>query len=91
MAKFVVSGTVTLGYELVLGHFLEFLKGASSCDLSQRTTLLTTFFFFFCFAVAKQTQPGTYYQIASQIVGQKGIAGVLDGFFPWGAAQALAK
>jgi hypothetical protein len=28
MVKFVVSGTVTLGYELVLGHFLEFLKGA---------------------------------------------------------------
>jgi len=41
--------------------------------------------------VAKQTQPGTYYQIASQIIGKKGIIGVLDGFIPFGAIQALAK
>jgi hypothetical protein len=41
--------------------------------------------------VQKQTQPGSYMLLTRNIVQQKGIVGVLDGFIPWGIVQGLAK
>lgn len=41
--------------------------------------------------ILKQTKPGSYFQLLSGIVGQKGIVGLVDGFFPWGLLQAIAK
>jgi hypothetical protein len=35
--------------------------------------------------------PCSYFQIIKRVTAQKGIAGTLDGFFPWGAMQAVAK
>eukprot|EP01138_Halocafeteria_seosinensis_P002838 gb/GECG01002899.1/.p1 GENE.gb/GECG01002899.1/~~gb/GECG01002899.1/.p1 ORF type:complete len:402 (+),score=43.92 gb/GECG01002899.1/:1-1206(+) len=42
--------------------------------------------------IAKQTSPNeSYLQITKRVTGQKGIAGTLDGFFPWGFIQAIFK
>lgn len=42
--------------------------------------------------VAKQTSPDeSYAQIARRITAEKGIAGTLDGFVPWGALQCITK
>jgi hypothetical protein len=60
LVKFVVSGTVTLGYELVLGHFLEFLKGKREeqeerkkmqCNVCKLLMMITdNSLFVFCFS-----------------------------------------
>lgn len=66
--KLVIGAGVCLGYEMALGHFLEFIK------------------------IMKQTRPGySYGALTREIVQSKGMIGVLDGFFPWGAVQAVAK
>jgi len=68
LTKFVISGSVTWAYELVVGHYMEFLK------------------------IAKQTNPTlSYAQLTAQMTKEKGLAGVLDGYFPWGSIQAIAK
>lgn len=67
IAKFVISGSATWVFELVVGHYMEFLK------------------------IAKQTSDRTYLQITRSMVEKKGLSGVLDGFFPWGSLQAIAK
>ena len=41
--------------------------------------------------IAKQTSTDSYWQIARKVTATKGLAGTLDGFFPWGAMQAVAK
>merc|ERR1719352_1558943 len=41
--------------------------------------------------IAKQTSELSYAGITRQMLGSKGIVGVLDGFFPWGTLQALCK
>ena len=42
--------------------------------------------------IAKQTQPDkSYAQLTRNMVAQKGVLGVLDGYFPWGSMQAIAK
>jgi len=41
--------------------------------------------------IAKQTSDLSYGEITRRMVKTKGIVGVLDGFFPWGSVQALAK
>ena len=42
--------------------------------------------------IQKQTNPSkSYFELARGIVGEKGIVGVWDGFFPWGTVQAIAK
>jgi hypothetical protein len=42
--------------------------------------------------IVKQTQPEkSYLQLTRNMIAQKGIAGVLDGFFPWGTVQAISK
>jgi len=41
--------------------------------------------------IKKQVSELSYAQITRDIVKTKGIVGVLDGFFPWGSVQALAK
>jgi len=41
--------------------------------------------------IKKQVSELSYAQITRDIVKTKGIVGVLDGFFPWGSIQALAK
>ena len=41
--------------------------------------------------IAKQTSTDSYLEIARKVTSTKGFAGTLDGFFPWGAMQAVAK
>ena len=41
--------------------------------------------------IAKQTSTDSYLEIARKVTATKGLAGTLDGFFPWGAMQAVAK
>jgi hypothetical protein len=41
--------------------------------------------------ILKQTSGDSYAVITKRMVGNKGIAGLLDGFVPWGAMQALVK
>jgi len=41
--------------------------------------------------IKKQVSELSYAQITRDIVKKKGIVGILDGFFPWGSVQALAK
>ena len=41
--------------------------------------------------IAKQTSTDSYLTIARKVTSTKGLAGTLDGFFPWGAMQAVAK
>lgn len=41
--------------------------------------------------ISKQTSDLSYAQITRNMVRHKGLAGVLDGYFPWGSLQALAK
>jgi hypothetical protein len=42
--------------------------------------------------IAKQTQhTKSYAQLTRAMVAQKGLVGVLDGYFPWGSLQAIAK
>lgn len=41
--------------------------------------------------IMKQTKPGSYFELLKGIVGQKGVVGLWDGFFPWGLIQAIAK
>ena len=67
LAKFVIGGTCAWTFELVLGHYIEFLK------------------------IAKQTSTRSYAEITSDMIRHKGLAGVLDGYFPWGSLQAIAK
>jgi hypothetical protein len=68
VVKFLLGGSVAWGYELALGHYLEFLK------------------------IAKQTQyHKSYLELTREMVAQKGLKGVWDGFFPWGTIQAIAK
>ncbi|CAM9777281.1 unnamed protein product, partial [Chrysoparadoxa australica] len=67
LAKLVISGGVSWVFELIIGHYFEFLK------------------------IVKQTKKGTYLQLTKEMVHQKGIAGIWDGYFPWGSVQAIAK
>lgn len=41
--------------------------------------------------IAKQTSDLSYAQITKNMVKEKGLAGVLDGYFPWGSIQCFAK
>lgn len=42
--------------------------------------------------IAKQTTPSeSYFQIFKRVTANKGVAGMIDGFLPWGAIQALTK
>lgn len=41
--------------------------------------------------IVKQTSTDSYPEILRRITAQKGLAGLLDGFVPWGALQAVAK
>jgi len=67
--RLLVAALVTLLYETVLGHLLEFLK-----------------------IVMQTSPPGTsYLDILGRITADKGIAGVWDGFVPWGVVQAVFK
>jgi len=67
--RLTVTALVTLLYEGVLGHILEFLK------------------------IAMQTAPTgtTYISILQLITKEKGLAGLWDGFIPWGVVQAIGK
>lgn len=66
--KLLIGAGVTFGYEMALGHYLEFVK------------------------ILKQTRPGeSYAQLTKDMVRSKGMIGIWDGFFPWGAVQAVAK
>ncbi|GAB9476155.1 hypothetical protein Gpo141_00013225 [Globisporangium polare] len=66
--KLLIGAGVTFGYEMALGHYLEFVK------------------------ILKQTRPGeSYAQLTREMVRSKGAIGIWDGFFPWGAVQAVAK
>lgn len=47
--------------------------------------------YFECLKIAKQTSDISYAGITRNLVQHKGIVGVLDGFFPWGSLQAVAK
>ncbi len=40
---------------------------------------------------SKQTSNDSYPAIVKRVTGTKGLAGTLDGFFPWGLLQAVAK
>lgn len=67
--RLLVSAIVTLCYEALLGHFLEFVK-----------------------IVMQTSPPGTtYLDIIELITQEKGIAGIYDGFVPWGVVQAVFK
>jgi hypothetical protein len=68
--RLVVAALVTLLYEAIIGHLLEFMK------------------------IVMQTSPrGTsYVQVFRKITGgTKGLAGIYDGFLPWGVVQAMFK
>jgi Mitochondrial carrier protein len=67
--KLLVAAIVTLLYEGVIGHMLEFVK------------------------IVMQTAPdGTsYLDVLKLITKEKGIAGIWDGFVPWGVVQAIFK
>lgn len=67
--KLMVSALVTIMYETVLGHLLEFLK------------------------IVMQTAPEgtTYKDVLSNITAEKGLAGIWDGFVPWGVVQSIFK
>ena len=68
MAKLLISGGVSWTYELIIGHYFEFLK------------------------IAKQTNyHKSYAALTKEMVAKKGLMGVLDGYFPWGSIQAIAK
>lgn len=69
LRKLVVVALVTLVYEGMIGHLLEFLK------------------------IIMQTAPQgvTYVDIVRDITSAKGIAGLWDGFCPWGIVQAIFK
>ena len=67
LVKFLISGTVAFTFELMIGHYLEFLK------------------------ISKQTSELSYVQLTRNMVKHKGILGVLDGYFPWGAIQCFVK
>ncbi|TMW58735.1 hypothetical protein Poli38472_010294 [Pythium oligandrum] len=58
-------------------------------------TLVFEFMFGHCFEftkIMKQTRPTeSYATLTREIVQAKGIVGIWDGFFPWGAIQAVAK
>lgn len=41
--------------------------------------------------IAKQTSELSYMQITKNMIKEKGLAGVLDGYFPWGSIQCFAK
>jgi len=41
--------------------------------------------------IIKQTTKKPYPQIVREIIAQKGVGGLWDGFFPWGTVQALSK
>ena len=41
--------------------------------------------------IVKQTQPGSYWHLTTEITKSKGIFGLWDGFVPWGLVQAAAK
>merc|ERR1711988_900347 len=41
--------------------------------------------------IAKQTSDLSYAGITRNMIGTKGMVGILDGFFPWGTLQALCK
>ena len=41
--------------------------------------------------ISKQTSNESYFAIARKVTSTKGLAGTLDGFFPWGFLQSLAK
>mmetsp|Transcript_7212 Transcript_7212/g.10977 ORF Transcript_7212/g.10977 Transcript_7212/m.10977 type:complete len:537 (-) Transcript_7212:227-1837(-) len=67
--RLMVAALVTLIYEGILGHFLEFIK-----------------------IVMQTAPPGTGYgDVFKMITAEKGIAGIWDGFVPWGVVQAVAK
>ena len=44
-----------------------------------------------CFPPHRRPRCRSYLTIIKRVTGKKGIAGTLDGFFPWGMAQAVAK
>ena len=66
--KLFVTALVTLVYEGVIGHFLEFIK-----------------------IQMQVADYATYAQVIQAITAEKGIAGLWDGFVPWGVVQAVFK
>jgi len=64
-----VTALVTLIFEGVIGHILEFLK------------------------IVMQTAPPdtSYASVIQDITSEKGLAGLWDGFCPWGIVQAVSK
>jgi hypothetical protein len=67
LKKFFIGGTTAWTFELIIGHYLEFLK------------------------ISKQTSELSYAQLTKNMIKHKGIAGVLDGYFPWGSIQCFVK
>ena len=69
LKKLYVVALVTLLYEGVIGHILEFVK------------------------IVMQTAPAdmTYTKALREITAEKGVAGLWDGFCPWGIIQAIFK
>lgn len=66
-AKTLIGGAVTIFFEMVGGHTMEFMK------------------------IDKQVTNLPYREILRKMTAQKGIAGCLDGFLPWGALQSAVK
>lgn len=52
---------------------------------------LTIGHYFEVLKIQKQTSELSYAGITRVMIKQKGLAGILDGFFPWGAIQAVCK
>lgn len=69
LKRLLVAALVTLIYEAVIGHLLEFLK-----------------------IVFQTSPPGTtYLDVFKTITSEKGLAGIYDGFVPWGVIQSIGK
>jgi len=41
--------------------------------------------------IAKQTSSLSYAGITKQLIANKGLVGILDGFFPWGSLQVMQQ
>jgi Mitochondrial carrier protein len=75
----VVSALVTLIFEALIGHVLEFLKIVLQTSSSQGDD------------DDDDTDSLSYWRAIQDITAAKGVAGLWDGFVPWGLIQALSK
>jgi Mitochondrial carrier protein len=75
----VVSALVTLIFEALIGHVLEFLKIVLQTSSSQGG------------GDDDDTDSLSYWRAIQDITAAKGVAGLWDGFVPWGLIQALSK